>query len=106
MIRADRWVIAAVVFLTAGLWTLFNFCHGDAGLAFALPISGSKVSLNLTTMGWPVLVGIPLTLIGALLLVAAVVVALMEQFIRHGNVHAREKHNTEAVQTRPNEVNL
>lgn len=104
MIRADRWVIAAAVFLTAGLWTLFNFCHGDAGLAFALPVSGSKVSLNLTTMGWPVLIGVPLTLIGALFLVATVVVALMEQFVRRGDVHAREKRDPEAAQASPNEV--
>jgi len=81
-LRADRWAIAAVIFLTAGLWTLFNFCHGDAGLSFALPVSGSKVSLNVTTMGVPVLIGVPLTVIGAVLLAGTFVAALVEQFTR------------------------
>lgn len=101
MIRADRWVIAAVVFLTAGLWTLFNFCHGDAGLAFALPVSGSKVSLNVTTTGWPVLLGVPLTVIGALLLAATFVVALMQQFLWARYAHGREKRDSEPVEDRP-----
>ena len=80
MLRSSRWVIASVVFLTGGLWLLFSFCHGDAGLAFALPVAASKVSLNISTMGWPVLVGIPLLAIGTILLVATFFVALIEQF--------------------------
>ncbi len=78
--RADRWLLLAVLVLGCGLWMLFAYCHGNAGLAFALPVSGSSVSLDLKTTGAPVLLGIPLTALGAVLLLVAIVSALMAQF--------------------------
>lgn len=80
--RADRWLLLAVLVLGCGLWILFAYCHGNAGLAFALPVSGSSVSLDLKTTGAPVLIGIPLTVIGAILLLVAIVSALLAQFRR------------------------
>jgi hypothetical protein len=78
--RADRWLLLAVLVLGCGLWILFAYCHGTGGLAFALPVSGSSVSLDLKTAGAPVLIGIPLTAIGAVLLVVAIVSAVLAQF--------------------------
>jgi hypothetical protein len=78
--RADRWLLLAVLVLGCGLWILFAYCHGNAGLAFALPVSGSSVSLDLKTTGAPVLIGIPLTAIGAVLLLIAIVSAVLAQF--------------------------
>jgi hypothetical protein len=100
VIRADRWVIAAVIFLSAGLWTIFNFCHGDAGLSFALPVANSKVSLNVATMGAPVLIGVPLTAIGAVLLAAAFVVAVAEQFTRRGADRSLSQRERDAKELR------
>lgn len=80
--RADRWLLVAVLVLGCGLWILFAYCHGNAGLAFALPVSGSSVMLDLKTTGAPVLIGIPLTALGAILLLVAIVSALMAQFRR------------------------
>lgn len=80
--RADRWLLLAVLVLGCGLWILFAYCHGNAGLAFALPVSGSSVSLDLKTTGAPVLIGIPLTAVGAILLLVAIISALMAQFRR------------------------
>ncbi len=80
--RADRILIAAVLVLATGVWTLLNFSHGNSGIAFAIPVSGSKVNIDLTTMGPPVLFGVPLTIIGVVLLVVAFFAALVEQFRR------------------------
>jgi len=78
--RADRWLLLAVLVLGCGLWVLFAYCHGTAGLAFALPVSGSSVMLDLKTTGAPVLFGIPLTALGVVLLLVAIVSAIMAQF--------------------------
>ncbi|MFZ0395854.1 MAG: hypothetical protein WCF17_02965 [Terracidiphilus sp.] len=78
--RVDRWLLLAVLVLGCGLWVLFAYCHGSAGLAFALPVSGSSVSLNLKTIGAPVLIGIPLTALGAILLLVAIGSAILAQF--------------------------
>jgi apolipoprotein N-acyltransferase len=80
--RADRWLLLAVLVLGCGLWVLFAYCHGTAGLAFALPVSGSSVMLDLKTTGAPVLIGIPLVALGVVLLLVAIVPALLAQFRR------------------------
>lgn len=78
--RADRVLIGAGVFLGFGLWLLFNFCHGNVGVGFALPVAGTKFNMDVTTMGVPALVGIPVTVIGITLLVVAVLLAIVQQF--------------------------
>lgn len=78
--RADRILIGASLFLGVGLWSLFNFCHGTVGMAFALPVAGTKFNMEITTMGVPALVGVPLALIGILLLIAALLAAIVQQF--------------------------
>lgn len=90
--RADRWLLLAVLVLGCGLWMLFAYCHGTAGLAFALPVSGSSVSLDLKTTGAPVLIGIPLTALGAVLLLVAIVSALMAQFRNPYRAAKAEEH--------------
>lgn len=78
--RADRVLIFAGLFLGVGLWCLFAFCHGNTGVGFALPVAGTKFNMNITTMGVPALVGIPVTLIGIVLLAFAFVAAIIGQF--------------------------
>lgn len=78
--RADRILIGASLFLGVGLWSLFNFCHGNVGMAFALPVAGTKFSMDITTMGVPALVGLPLTILGILLLIGALIAAIVQQF--------------------------
>jgi hypothetical protein len=69
-----------VLFLGAGLWFLLEYCHGTVGLAFAFPISLTKFNTEVVTMGAPVFIGVPLTVIGLLLLVVAFLKAIVEQF--------------------------
>lgn len=78
--RADRILIGASLFLGVGVWLLFNFCHGNIGMAFALPVAGTKFTMDITTMGVPALVGLPLTICGILLLIGALLAAIVQQF--------------------------
>lgn len=78
--RADRLLIVTGVFLGVGLWCLFAFCHGNVGVGFALPVAGTKFSMNITTMGLPALVGMPLTIIGIVLLAVSLIAAIIAQF--------------------------
>jgi hypothetical protein len=80
--RTDRWLIAALLFLVGGLWLTFEWCHGNVGLNVAFPAEGTKLAVDVTTTGWPVIVGVPLTLIGILLMAVALLMAVIAQFHR------------------------
>jgi hypothetical protein len=80
--RSGRILIAAVVFLAAGCWVLFNYCHGTVGMSFGFPVSATNLHMEMTTTGMPALVGVPLTGLGALLLVIAFLGAVVGQFRR------------------------
>ena len=78
--RADRLLIVTAIFLGVGLWCLFAFTHGNVGFGFALPVANTKFNLDVTTMCVPALVGMPLTIIGLILLVISLVAAIIGQF--------------------------
>lgn len=78
--RADRLFIVTGIILGVGLWCLFAFCHGNVGVGFALPVASTKFNMDITTMGVPALVGMPLTVIGLVLLVISFVAAIIGQF--------------------------
>jgi hypothetical protein len=69
-------LLSSVVLLAAGLVVLFTYCHGSTGFTFGDSLSANSLHLDITTTGWPFLVGLPLTLLGALLLLIAWIVAL------------------------------
>ncbi len=78
--RADRWLIVSFVSLVTGLWLLFAWCHGYVGLSFAYPLAGTKLTIDTTSTGGVVLIGIPLVILGALLLLIAFFASLVAQF--------------------------
>jgi hypothetical protein len=80
--RTDRWLIAALMFLVGGLWLTFEWGHGSAGLNVAFPAEGTKLAIDITTTGWPVMTGLPLVIIGVMLMAAAFVTAVIAQFHR------------------------
>jgi len=86
--KLARVVIAAVLFLVAGLWTLFAYCHGTTGFSFAVPVEGTSIHADITTTGVPALVGLPLVGLGVLLLLIGFIAAIVVQFKR--NVTASE----------------
>lgn len=78
--RADRLLIGAVLLLGGGLWLIFAYCHGTTGLSFALPVSNTKLNIDVTTMGAPVLAGVPLVILGLLMMAVAFLAAIVAQF--------------------------
>ncbi|HEY3707418.1 MAG TPA: hypothetical protein VGL22_20320 [Terracidiphilus sp.] len=80
--RTDRWLIAALVCLVGGLWLIFAWGHGNAGFNVAIPMAATKLAIDYTSTGWPVIVGVPLILIGILLMVGAFITAVIAQFHR------------------------
>jgi len=80
--RSGRVLIAAVVFLVAGIWVLFEFTHGTAGLNVSSDLAGNNVSLDMTTTGLPAVIGLPLLGIGMLLMLIAFIGAIVMQFRR------------------------
>ena len=54
-----RLLIAAVAMLAGGIWTLVNYCNGATSFNFGWPMDGSKLSVNLTTIGPAVWAGLP-----------------------------------------------
>ncbi len=87
--RAGRVLIGAVLFLGAGLWVIFAYCKGTVGLNFGDSIAANKLTIDVTTMGIPMLVGVPLVGIGLVLMLIALIAAIVAQF-REPRVAERE----------------
>ena len=80
--KSDRLVIFAVLFLAAGLGLLIGFTNGTTGLNVGYPFSETRLHLDITTTGIPVLVGVPLVAAGAVLLFFGLIAAVASQFSR------------------------
>jgi hypothetical protein len=78
--KSDRMVIGAVLFLAGGLGLLFGFTNGTAGVNLGYPFSATRLHLDMTTTGVPVIAGLPLVAAGALLLFIALIAAIISQF--------------------------
>lgn len=78
--RTGRVLIAAVLFLGAGVWVLFAYCNGTVGVNFGDSVPANKITFNITTAGVPMLVGLPLTGLGLLLMLIAFIGAIVIQF--------------------------
>lgn len=78
--RTGRVLIAAVMFLGAGLWVLFAYCNGNVGVTFGDSLNANKLTVNITTVGVPLLAGLPLVGIGLLLMLIAFLGAIVMQF--------------------------
>jgi hypothetical protein len=78
--KSDRLVIFAVLFLSVGVGLIFGYCHGSTGLSFSTSVAETKLAVDITTMGAPVLAGVPLIGLGALLLFLALIAAIVSQF--------------------------
>lgn len=80
--RTSRILIVAVIFLGTGLWLIFAYCNGNAGLNLGTPISNTKLTIDITTMGVPVLIALPLVVSGTIFLSIAFLAAIIAQFRR------------------------
>ena len=79
--RIDRVVIAAVLSIVAGIGVIISYWNGTTSLSLGYPVSdGTKAIVDITTTGYPALIGLSLIGIGALLLLIAFIVAIVAQF--------------------------
>lgn len=77
--KPDRPLIVSILLLAGGLYLIFGYAHGTAGLSAAMPISNSTLHINVDTTGIAALGGIALLGVGVLLLVWAFLGALVSQ---------------------------
>jgi hypothetical protein len=64
-------LLLSVVCLALGVGLIVWYCSGATGISFGDSLSTASLHLDITTTGPPVLIGVPLTLLGALLLIIA-----------------------------------
>ena len=73
--KSDYVLIGSVLLLAIGLGLIFGYTHGTVGFSAAYPVSGASLQVSVNTTGLPAMVGVPLTLLGLLLLIAAAIIA-------------------------------
>ncbi|ABF40877.1 hypothetical protein Acid345_1876 [Candidatus Koribacter versatilis Ellin345] len=74
----EKMVLGSVVFLALGIAWITSFWNGSMGFNAAHPIAGSSFAMNVTVTGWPALGGVTLTALGAVLLVVAAVLCVVD----------------------------
>jgi len=82
----ERSVIAAIVFLGLGLGLILGYCH-DSTVSFsaAHPASAATLQFVIYTNGWPAMAGVAATVVGILLLFAALAFAVPPQIAPRGS---------------------
>ncbi len=90
--RADRPVLAAAIFLAAGLSLIFCYGISASGLNAALPVANSGFHLSVSITGPAAIGGVVLTLIGLFFFIWAVLAALSWHWrLMTGRERARER---------------
>ncbi|MBA3916266.1 MAG: hypothetical protein H0X25_20955 [Acidobacteriales bacterium] len=77
--KSDYALISSVLLLAVGLGLICGFTQGSVGFDAAVPVSAAALKVSLTTTGLPAMIGVPLTLLGLLLLIAAAITAIVRQ---------------------------
>jgi hypothetical protein len=80
--NSERTLIASIVFLGIGLGLIFGYCHGTVSFNAAYPASGASLQIAISTTGMPAMAGFGATAVGAILLAAALVQAIVGQALR------------------------
>lgn len=69
-------LVTAVICLAVGIGVFFGYCNGTTGVEFSSQVSATTIHLDITTKGFPAIVGTVLTLLGAFLVIVATLIAL------------------------------
>jgi hypothetical protein len=69
-------LLVSVVCLAVGVGLVFGYCNGTTGMTFGDSLASASIHIDITTTGVPVLVGVPLIFVGALLLFIAWILAI------------------------------
>jgi hypothetical protein len=85
IMKTRRLLICSFISLAIGLSLLFGYCNGTAGMNAGYPISATSLNISITTTGYPALFGIPLTILGLLLLTISFIAAIV------GEIRSRKR---------------
>ena len=77
--KIRRMMFLAVLSLGVGLYLIFNYCQGSIGAAAGDHIAAWNIKFDFTTTGWPMILGVPLTLLGSLLLIIATISTIVAE---------------------------
>ena len=75
--KSDYVLIGSVLLLAIGLGVIFGYTNGSVSFGAATSVSGASLQVSIKTTGLPAIVGVPLTLLGLALLIAAVISAIV-----------------------------
>lgn len=75
--------------LAIGLWLIFYYCQGSIGAAAGDAISAFSIKVDMTTVGYPVIFGLPSLLLGSLLLIIGLIATLVAE-VRGAFLRKRE----------------
>jgi len=82
--KSDGPLILAVLFLAAGLTTIFGYGVGTGAFNAAFPFSAANLQMSVTTAGPAAVGGMALLAVGVLMMLWAVVAAIIGLFIGFG----------------------
>lgn len=78
--NSERTLIAAILVLGLGVGLVLGYCHDSTiGFNAAHPAAGASLQIVIHTNGWPAMAGLAATVVGTLLLFAALVLAVLKQ---------------------------
>jgi len=87
--KSDGPLILAVLFLAAGLTTIFAYGASTASFNAAYPFSAASLQMSISTAGPAAIGGLLLTSLGLLLMVWALASAIVAQFMVFGTGSGR-----------------
>jgi hypothetical protein len=77
--KIRRLMFVAVLSMAIGLYLIFNYCQGSIGAAAGDHIAAWNIKFDFTTSGWPMILGVPLTLLGSILLIVAMISTIVAE---------------------------
>jgi hypothetical protein len=76
----QRALIASIVFMGLGSGLIFGYCHDSTiGFSAAYPAAGTSLKIVINTTGFPAVAGVGATVIGVVLLFAALVLSVLDE---------------------------
>ena len=86
----ERSLIASIVFLGLGIGLILSYCHDSTiSFKFAHPAAAAALQFVIYTNGWPAMVGVAATVVGILLLFAALAFAILAHVTPHPTPEGR-----------------
>lgn len=79
--KTSRLLIFAFLLLAIGIGLIASYCHGDVGFDAGIPISNTKIHIDITTTGYPAVIGVPCAFFGLLLFCLAFLSAIAKEIL-------------------------